>query len=144
MILRPGEPRDVSRALDIWRAAVVATHGFLTPHERAQIEVQVAAMLPEVPLWVAEDADGEVQGFLVFAGDMIEALFVHPGVHGQGFGSALVGKALELHPAPRVDANEQADNALPFYLARGFVRTGRSPTNAEGRPFPIVHLCYEG
>ncbi|TYC89812.1 acetyltransferase [Novosphingobium sp. BW1] len=144
MILRPGEPRDVARALEIWRAAVVATHGFLTPDQRAGIEVQVAAMLPQVPLWVAEGPDGEVQGFLVFVGDMIEALFVHPDVHGQGFGSALVGKALELHPAPRVDANEQADNALPFYLSRGFVPTGRSPTDAEGRPFPIVHLCYEG
>jgi putative acetyltransferase len=43
-----------------------------------------------------------------------------------------------------VDASEQAANALPFYEARGFVRTGRSETDPDGRPYPLVHLRYRG
>jgi len=100
--------------------------------------------LPHAPLWLVEDEIGTVQGFLALDGDMIDALFVDPAAHGLGFGSALVAHALTLSPDARVDANEQADNALPFYLARGFEVVGRSETDPHGRPYPIVHLRYAG
>lgn len=145
MKIRPGARADVPRALEIWRAAVDATHGFLTPEDRADIDVLVAEQfLPNAPLWVIEDADGTVQGFLVMDGELIDALFVDPAVHGRGFGTALIGKALELSPHAAVDANEQATNALPFYESRGFVRVGRSETDPQGRPYPLIHLRFNG
>ena len=143
MIVRPGTPADVPRALEIWRAAVDATHTFLTPEHRAEIDVLVAEhFLPSAALILAEDDARIVQGFLVMAGDMIDALFVDPAVHGRGFGTALLTRALEIAPEATVDASEQATNALPFYEARGFVRTGRSETDPDGRPYPLVHLRY--
>ena len=143
MTVRPGTPADVPRALAIWRAAVDATHGFLTPADRAEIDGMVANdFLPNAPLWVAEDDAGAVQGFLVMDGDMIDALFVDPAVHGRGIGTCLLAKALELAPGATVDASEQADNALPFYLARRFVVTGRSETDPQGRPYPLIHLVH--
>ena len=39
---------------------------------------------------------------------------------------------------------EQASNALAFYEARGFVRTGRSETDPRGRPYPLIHLRHAG
>jgi putative acetyltransferase len=143
-VIRPNSPDDAPRAFAIWRAAVDATHGFLSSEHKAEIAGQVEAMLPAVPLWIAEDADGIAQGFMVFAEGTIEALFVDPAVHGRGFGSALVGHALALDPQARVDANEQADNALPFYESRGFLRIGRSEHDADGRPYPIIHLRHPG
>lgn len=144
MILRPGTPADVPRALAIWRAAVDATHGFLTPADRAEIDIMVAEQfLPHVALILAED-DGGVQGFLVMDGDMIDALFVDPAMHGRGVGTALLAHALKLSPNATVDASEQADNALPFYLARGFEVTGRSETDPQGRPYPLIHLRHRG
>lgn len=141
-MIRRGGPADAPRAFAIWRAAVDATHGFLLPEDRVEIAVMVEAMLPQVPLWIVEDESGTAQGFMIFMDGMIEALFVDPAVHGRGFGSTLVAHAIALDPAPRVDANEQADNALPFYEARGFVRTGRSDRDGQGRPYPIIHLQY--
>lgn len=143
MNVRKGTPADVPRALEIWRAAVDATHGFLTPEHRRELDGVVAGFLPDAELWLVDDADRPV-GFLILDGDMIDALFVDPAVHGRGFGSALVAHALALAPAARVDANEQASNALPFYEARGFVRIGRSERDSDGRPYPIVHLRYAG
>ncbi|WP_454796463.1 acetyltransferase [Novosphingobium lindaniclasticum] len=143
-MIRPGTSDDAPRAFAIWRAAVEATHGFLSAQHKSEIAVQVEQMLPAVPLWIAEDAGGTAQGFMVFAGGSIEALFVDPAVHGRGFGSALVAHALMLEPQARVDANEQADNALPFYESRGFQRTGRSERDADGRPYPILHLRHPG
>jgi putative acetyltransferase len=144
VIIRSGTPADIPRALDIWRAAVDATHGFLTPADRAEIDILVAEQfLPNVELILAED-DAGVQGFLVMDGEMIDALFVDPAVHGRGIGTALLDHALSLSPQATVDASEQADNALPFYLARGFEITGRSETDPQGRPYPLIHLKQAG
>jgi putative acetyltransferase len=145
MRIREGRPDDVPRALEIWRAAVDATHGFLTPADRAEIDIMVAQeFLPNVALWLAVDAGDRAQGFLVMDGEMIDALFVDPAVHGQGIGTALLDHALTLAPGAIVDASEQASNALPFYEARGFVRIGRSETDPQGRPYPLVHLRHKG
>lgn len=143
MIIRQGQPRDGARAVAIWRAAVDATHGFLSPEDRQAIDLQVSEFLPQSPMWVAETG-GEVAGFLVIDGDMIEALFVDPSRHGQGVGSALVAHALTIAPNATVDANEQADNAVPFYLARGFERIGRSDRDDQGRPYPLIHFQFRG
>lgn len=137
-------PADAPRALQIWRDAVDATHGFLTAADRVEIDAIVETFVAEAELWLVDDAAGRPVGFLVMDGDMIDALFVDPIVHGHGFGSALLAHALTLSPQATVDASEQATNALPFYEARGFVRTGRSETDPQGRPYPLVHLRYAG
>jgi putative acetyltransferase len=140
--IRRGSPGDVPRAIEIWRAAVDATHGFLTPQDRAEIDTVVAEQfLPNAELWVATDARDYPVGFLVMDGVAIDALFVDPAFHGQGFGTALLDHALTLSPNATVDASEQADNALPFYLARGFRVVGRSETDGQGRPYPLIHLA---
>ena len=142
MTIRRGTSEDVPRALQIWRDAVDATHGFLTPEHRAEIDAMVAEQfLPNAELWLALDTDDRPVGFLVMDGEMIDALFVDPSVHGQGYGTRLLDKALELSPNPTVDASEQATNALPFYLARGFQVVGRSETDPQGRPYPLIHLA---
>ena len=143
MKVRRGSPADAPRALEIWRDAVDATHGFLTPEDRAEIDVIVAGWLPAAELWMV-DGDSRPVGFLAMDGAMIDALFVDPAFHGRGFGTALLDHALKLSPHATVDASEQASNALPFYEARGFVRTGRSETDPQGRPYPLIHLKYVG
>ena len=141
MIVRKGTAADAPRALEIWRDAVDATHGFLTPEHRVEIDALVANWLPTAELWMVDD-DTRPVGFLVMDGEMIDALFVDPAVHGQGFGSALLARALTLAPGALVEASEQATNALPFYEARGFVRIGRSETDPQGRPYPLVLLRH--
>ena len=141
-IIRRGTPEDVPRALEIWRSAVDATHGFLTPQDRAEIDEMVATtFLPNAEMWVAADESETVTGFLVMDGEMIDALFVDPALHGQGYGTLLLRHALELSPNATVDASEQATNALPFYLRRGFRVVGRSETDGQGRPYPLIHLA---
>ena len=144
MTIRRGTPADVPCALQIWRDAVDATHDFLTPADRTEIDALVVDWLPTVELWLALDDTGRPVGFLAMDGEAIDALFVDPAVHGQGHGTALLDHALTLSPHATVEASEQAANALPFYEARGFVRTGRSETDPHGRPYPLIHLRYAG
>lgn len=141
--IRKATPADLPRALEIWRAAVDATHGFITPQDRAEIDIMVEREhLPTVDLWVATDEVDTVQGFLGMGEGEIDSLFVDPAMHGRGFGTALVGHALKLVPGARVDASEQAPQAVAFYERRGFVRTGRSETDPAGRPYPLVHFRH--
>jgi putative acetyltransferase len=144
MKVRRGTAADAARALEIWRDAVDATHRFLSPEHRIEIDAIVAEWLPTADLWLVDDTAGRPVGFLAMDGNMIDALFVDPAVHGRGYGTALLDHALRLAPNAIVDASEQATNALPFYEARGFVRTGRSETDPGGRPYPLVHLKYAG
>ena len=144
MNVRRGTRADAPRALQIWRAAVDATHQFLSLEHRKDIDAIVVEWLPTADLWIVDDETGRPVGFLAMDGNLIDALFVDPDVHGRGYGTALLNQALKLAPNAVVDASEQATNALPVYEARGFVRTGRSETDPGGRPYPLIHLKYEG
>ena len=65
---------------------------------------------------------GEIlSGFLGFANDTIEALFIDPERHRQGGGKLLVAhaQALAAGGALAVDVNEQNKTALGFYSALG-------------------------
>ena len=143
--IRLGISADVPRAYEIWAKAVDSTHGFLSPQHRAEIDILVREQfLPNAKLWLAVRPDDQAIGFLVMDGDMIDALFVDPAVHGQGVGSLLLDHAATLAGPPlRVEASEQAANALPFYLARGFRIVGRTPTDHDGRPYPLVQLVRD-
>ena len=143
--IRRATTADLPRALEIWRTAVDATHGFLSSEDRAEIDRMVEhEHLPNVALWVATDAVGYVQGFMGLGADEIDSLFVHPAAHDRGYGSALIAHALGLTPGVKVDASEQAPQAVAFYERRGFVRTGRAPTDPMGRPYPLIHLRHGG
>ncbi|WP_240157128.1 GNAT family N-acetyltransferase [Pseudonocardia broussonetiae] len=145
--LRPAADGDRPALLRIWRRAVEATHGFLTPADVDEIEEQVrAAALPALALTVAQRSDGALLGWVGVHGDRraravrVEALFVDPAAHRLGVGTALLGAATPAMGRVELDVNEQNPSALAFYERHGFVRVGRSERDGEGRPFPLLHL----
>lgn len=139
-VFRPARPDDADALTAIWRRAVEATHDFLTPDDVHALERAVHdEYLRAVDVTVAE-VSGHPVGFVGTQGHRIEMLFVDPVVHGRGVGRALLADAARGHAALEVDVNEQNPGALLFYRAQGFVVTGRSATDGEGRPFPLLHL----
>lgn len=139
-MIRRSRPDDSARVIDIWREAVDATHDFLAPSDRAAIEVEVRDFLPLAPLWLAvDDADNAV-GFMLLDGSHMEALFIDPAQHRRGIGGRLLAHAQSMHPTVTTDVNEQNTQAIRFYLRHGFVETGRSAHDSQGRPYPLIHL----
>ena len=126
--------------VEIWRAAVDATHDFLTPEDRIAIDEEVQGFLPSTPLWVAVDESDRALGFMLLDDDRMEALFVDSADRHQGVGRALVGHALQLQSAITTEVNEQNAQAVGFYEHLGFVRTGRSADDGQGRPYPLIHM----
>jgi putative acetyltransferase len=140
--LRPSRPEDGDRVVQIWSAAVDATHDFLTPEDRAAIDVQVRGFLPGAPLTVAVDRHDRPIGFMLIDGGHMQALFIDPNYRGAGVGRILIEYALAVHPILTTDVNEQNKQAVGFYEHMGFERIGWSATDSQGRPYPVIHLRF--
>ena len=143
MHVRPARVEDRERLLELWERSVRATHHFLEDSDVVALRPLVAEELASdaVDWWVLVSATEALIGFLGFASDTIEALFIDTDHHGQGGGKFLVAHAQSLGEGTlAVDVNEQNEAALRFYKALGFSAVGRSPTDAGGRPFPMLHM----
>lgn len=142
VMIRRSRSDEGARVTEIWRGAVEATHHFLTPEDRAAIDLEVSEFLPRAPLWLAVDENDQPIAFMLIEDAHMEALFVDPAYRGQGIGAALVRYGLTMHPTMTTDVNEQNDQALGFYVQMGFRRTGRSRKDRQGRPYPLIHLVF--
>lgn len=144
MTIRNSTPADSRRVVDIWRRAVDATHHFLSPADRRDIEAEVVAFLPAATLQLLVDQDDTALGFMLVDGNRMEALFVDPACHRRGIGRALVEHALRDQPHLETDVNEQNEAAIRFYERMGFVRFARSARDGQGRAYPLLHLRHAG
>lgn len=84
--IRLSRPDEGERIVDIWRAAVDATHHFLSIEDRIAIDKEVCGFLPRAALWLVVDRGDRPLAFTLMDGGHMEALFVDPTFHG---GSAL-------------------------------------------------------
>lgn len=142
--LRPSRADDGKAVVDLWRRSVDATHHFLSREDRQAIDEEVVGFLPQAPLLLAVDEHDRPLGFMLIDGGHMEALFIDPDARGTGIGRLLLQHALAEHPQLSTDVNEQNAQAVGFYLRMGFVETGRSAQDSQGRPYPLIHLRCGG
>ena len=144
MRIRPACTEDQSGLVELWERSVRATHRFLTPDDILNLRPFVALELakPTISWWVLDSDDGLPLGFLGFANDSIEALFIDPDHVGAGAGKLLIAhaQALAENRPLLVEVNEQNEAAAGFYASQGFVVSDRSPTDSAGRPFPLLRM----
>ncbi len=81
---------------------------------------------------------------MLIDGSHMDALFIDPDVRGTGIGRQLLLHGLSAHKHLTTDVNEQNTQAVGFYLRMGFVETGRSACDSQGRPYPLIHLRHNG
>jgi putative acetyltransferase len=141
LTIRPAHLADHAALLDIWLRSVRATHSFLT-------EADIQTLLPIVrdvafkhlELYVLCDHDDGPIGFSGLIDAKLEALFIDPNHVRRGSGRMLVDHARALKGPLTVDVNEQNSQAVKFYESCGFKVVGRSRTDSDGRPFPLLHM----
>ena len=137
----PPSPSDYPELTQVWEASVRATHHFLPEADILYFRPLVQnELLKSVKLFCIRDPHAGILGFSGLAGDTLEMLFVRPDQFGHGIGKRLLLHAVEQEGARRVDVNEQNPRALAFYQHMGFVVQRRSPLDAMGKPYPILHL----
>lgn len=143
--LYSAEPADFDALVEIWEAAVRATHHFVSEADIQMLKPLIRDQyLQAVTLIVAHDNRRVAKGFLGYAEGKVEMLFVAPEYHGSGIGKRLLSHAVRVLGASAVDVNEQNPAALAFYASQGFEVIRRSPLDGGGRPFPILHMALAG
>lgn len=139
----PATPDDYDELICLWEASVRSTHHFLTEKDIMFYKPLIRNdYFPAVELYVIKDEKGKAVAFLGLSEDTIEMLFVHPSAQGKGYGKELIEYAIHKRDIYKVDVNEQNEKALSFYLNRGFKVVSRDSTDAQGNPYPILHMQY--
>lgn len=132
---------QLAELTELWERSVRSSHEFLSEDDIIGLRGDVRTKaLPALELYIAVDDQGGTLGFMGMHGNNVEALFIDPPHAGKGVGRALLDHARAMHGTLKVDVNEQNPEALRFYEQYGFRRTGRSATDSDGRPFPLLHL----
>ena len=127
--------------VEVWEASVRATHHFLKEEDILYFRPLILnTYLDAVTLRCAKDNQGKILGFLGVADHNLEMLFIHPNSRGMGIGSRMLANAIEELQVQKVDVNEQNEQALGFYLKKGFEVVGRSELDGSGKPYPILHM----
>lgn len=130
----------LNRLTELWEASVRATHHFLQETDIENLKPYVTEGLDNINhLYVVFDADVPT-AFIGIQNEKIEMLFVSPQYLRKGIGKQLVDMAVKNHQAIFVDVNEQNPGARAFYEKLGFVEFGRTETDEQGNPFPIIAL----
>ena len=142
MRILPLSPEHYSEALNLWELSVQVTHHFLPDgwvEEHRSLVVD--KYFPMVQMHGIFDDHDQLLGFSGVLSANVEMLFVHPDYLGQGIGRRLLNHAIDELKAYKVDVNEQNTEALTFYLSQGFQVISRSELDAQGNPFPLLHLA---
>ena len=141
--IRRSRPEDGDLLLSIWRSSVAATHSFVSPGDLVAIDLEVQRFLPTASVWLALNHEGRPIGFMGLADGSIESLFVAGAELRRGAGRALVEFAKQTAARLATVVNEQNEQAVEFYRHLGFRIVGRSPTDDEGRPYPVLYMDWE-
>jgi putative acetyltransferase len=90
---------------------------------------RIAQAIRDHVVWVA--VEGAAIGWVEIDRDRVAALYVAPSCSGRGVGSALLARAETsiLRSGYTTARLESSQNALDFYLRRGYIRSG--PPDAE-------------
>ena len=136
---RRSRPDDTGQMYAVWYASVLATHGFLAPADLREIcEIVRLDYLPHNKALVAVDGTDRVIGFMEHAEGEIAGLFIAPEHYAKGLGRAFIDHAAAIWGSIRVKVNTQNSQAVGFYQAVRFETYAASPTDEEGRSYPLL------
>lgn len=119
-MVREFQSGDLDRVLEIWLEANVRAHGFIPrPYWEGQLEL-VRSLLPQAELYVWQDGDDVVQGFIGLDGEHIQGLFVWPPAQSQGVGGKLLNRARAARGRLTLHVYQKNRRAIAFYRREGF------------------------
>ena len=125
--------------IKVWEESVRSSHHFLSEEDLRYYRSRIYDIyFQAVELYVIRRP--YVVAFIGLSDDMVEMLFVLPTEKDKGYGTALLNYAFEGKHIRKIDVNEQNVEAYRFYLRRGYKIIGRDEKDADGKPYPIIHL----
>ncbi|WP_078901906.1 GNAT family N-acetyltransferase [Actinacidiphila yeochonensis] len=120
---------------------------YLPPRRRSDAEVVAwvaEVMLPGSAVWVAEDPVGAVVGYAAVAGEVLEHLYLLPGVLRRGIGSRLLEQARRHRPGGlTLHVFQRNTGARAFYARHGFTVVDLDDGSRNMEHEPAMTLRWE-
>jgi len=139
-MIKKYEDHDIESVVSIWRRASELAHPFLTEAFLDQEDANMRNIyLVHAETWVIEHG-GSVVGFIALIENEIGGLFLEPKLHGQGFGRALVERAVAEKGSLIVEVFKENVIGRRFYDSFGFQAIEESHHEASGQS--IVRMTY--
>ena len=143
MEIRAALEADYPAIMRIWENSVRATHDFLKEEDLQLYKKLIPiAYLPQLKAFIME-SNAHPCAFFAVSDDNLEMLFVDTEYRGQGVGALALTYVLENLQVYKVDVNEQNQQAVDFYLKKGYKLVERSAVDGMGKSYPILHLRHE-
>jgi putative acetyltransferase len=143
MEIRRASEADYAAIMAIWENSVRATHDFLQEEDLQLYKRLIPTeYLPQLKVYVIDD-NGQPCAFFAVSEDNLEMLFVDSAYRGKGIGTVALQYVLDKLQVYKVDVNEQNQQAVDFYLKKGYQLIERSAVDGMGKPYPILHLHHE-
>lgn len=128
----------IQELVSVWECSVRATHLFLMENDIENIKAYVPDALSNVAhLVIAKEEDSAI-AFMGVEDRRLEMLFVSADKRGKSKGKQLLEYGIREFHIDTLTVNEQNPQALGFYQKFGFEVSGRSETDEQGNPFPIL------
>ncbi len=127
--------------LEVWDKSVRKTHLFLSDSEIKNIAQYIPQALGSIAhLIVAVNHEKKPVAFMGVEERKLEMLFISPQYRGKGLGKQLLHYGMENYAINELGVNEQNPQAKSFYEHMGFKVYGRTETDEQGNPYPILYM----
>jgi len=132
---------DMTPVLEVWLSASIAAHDFVDPaFWRGQLENMHNLYLPAATVYVYEE-NSQIIGFYALLGDaQLAAIFVSPGMQGQGIGSAMMAHAMTGKAGMTLSVYKANMASVRFYQSHGFVITHEQCDEATGQEEYVMRV----
>ena len=110
---------DLDRVADLWLAANLQAHNFISSEYWRGNQALVKELLPRAEVYVYEKG-GEILGFAGLEGEYIEGIFVLPDMQSRGIGKSLVDFLKTKKGGLRLNVYQKNTRAIRFYEREGF------------------------
>ena len=130
--------------IELWEASVRAKQH---PYKESDIEFYrphiITRYLKNSDLYCIDMDNGKIGAFISIKSKHIELMTVHPDIEGIEMEKRLIMFAVEELGIQFLDVIEQNRESVELYKNLGFRIVGRSPLDAVGKPYPILHMIVE-
>lgn len=142
-MIRPFQPEDTGRVMEIWLASNKEAHNFIPAAYWDSHYETVKQMLPEADLKVYENEEG-IRGFIGLTGDYIAGIFVDAGARSEGIGKKLLEYVKQGKKRLILQVYQKNEGAFRFYGREGFsVQTEQLDEETGETEFVMIRECSE-
>lgn len=142
--LRPAGSDDAAAIAAVFTASRALLQFLPRLHDAGEDRDFMAGhVLPNCRVTVAEDARGEILGFIAETDGWVEHLYLRPDARGQGIGHALLGEAKARQPVLELWCFVRNAAARGFYEREGFVVVEATDGSGNEEREPDLRLRWQ-